>query len=113
MLKLIVFGSFALAFYVITIIAYYFNNNFLIKENDFRKFIVGPFVIFLVMGLLRSKLIGINEDLERAVLFDGILLSLMFICYYGFTKIISNKILSIDNVMMDNQISYDSDIIAK
>jgi hypothetical protein len=113
MLKLVVFGGFALTFYAITIIAYYFNKNFLIKENDFRKFIVGPFVIFLVMGLLRSKLIGINEDLERAVLFDGILLSLMFICYYGFTKIISNKILSIDNVMMDNQISYDSDIIAK
>ena len=113
MLKLFVFVGFTLAFYVITIIAYYFKNNFLKKEEDFRKFIIGPFVIFFVMGLLRSKLIGVNEDLEKAILYDGILLSCMFICFYGFTKIITNAILSVNNVIMDNQISYESDIIAK
>tara|TARA_B100000780_G_scaffold118308_1_gene83036 strand:- start:3200 stop:3541 length:342 start_codon:yes stop_codon:yes gene_type:complete len=113
MLKMIVFIGFALAFYTITILAYYFNTNFLIKDTDFRKFIVGPFVIFFVMGLLRSKLLGRDEWSEKRILFNGILLSLMFICYYGFTKIISNKILLVNNIMMDNQITYDSDIISK
>ena len=113
MLKLFVFVGLTLAFYIITIIAYYFNNNFLNKEEDFRKFIVGPFVVFLVMGLLRSKVIGINEAIQKAVLFDGMILSCMFICYYGFTKIIANKIMTVDNTIIDNQISYESDIISK
>ena len=113
MLKLYLFGGLTLAFYVITIIAYYFNNNFLKQDDDFRKFIIGPFIIFFVMGLLRSKVVGINENIAKAVLFDGMLLAGMFVCYYGFTKIIANSIMTVDNVIVDNQISYESDIIAK
>lgn len=103
MIKLIALIILSLGFYVITLIAYYFNNNFFKSEEDLRKFVIGPFIIFFVYGLLRSKVIGSNEELQHVTLFNGGMLAAMFIWYFGITKILSNHILSVDNKLVGPQ----------
>jgi len=83
------------------------NKNIFKNKGDFRKFLTGPFIIFLVYGLLRSKILGIDQDNENSLLYSGLVLSLLFIIYYGFTKWFTNNILSINGVLLRHQFSND------
>ena len=93
----------ALALYVMSIVMYFAKYNLFKSNADFRKFIIGPFIIFFVYGLLRSKIVGKTEDQEQELLYGSIVLALSFIIFYGVTKIITNNALSVDGVLINNQ----------
>ena len=97
----------SLLFYILSIIMFLSNKNIFKNKGDFRKFLTGPFIIFLVYGLLRSKILGIDQDNENSLLYSGLVLSLLFIIYYGFTKWFTNNILSINGVLLRHQFSND------
>lgn len=97
----------SLLFYITAVIMYLSNRNIFKNKDDFRKFLTGPFIIFLVYGLLRSKILGVDQDEENTLLYSGLVLSMLFIIYYGFTKWFTNSILSVNGVLLRHQFSQD------
>jgi hypothetical protein len=83
----------ALIFYIIVLVAYFFGKNFLVKDGDYRKFLIGPFIVFLVYGLLKSKLLFMNPELQSFTLWMGAVYAGFFIIFYGVTKLLANHIL--------------------
>tara|TARA_Y100001935_G_C16996912_1_gene356253 strand:+ start:14 stop:346 length:333 start_codon:yes stop_codon:yes gene_type:complete len=93
----------ALALYILSIAMYFSKYNLFRSNADFRKFIIGPFIIFFVYGLLRSKIIGNTDDEEQEILYGSIVLALSFVIFYGVTKIITNNAMSVNGVLVENQ----------
>lgn len=93
----------ALALYILSIVMYFSKYNLFKSNADFRKFIIGPFIIFFVYGLLRSKIIGKTEEHEDELLYGSIVLALSFVIFYGVTKIITNNAMSVNGVLVENQ----------
>ena len=103
MLSFFILLGLAVSLYILSIVMYFAKYNIFRSNADYRKFIIGPFIIFFVYGLLRSKIIGKTEDQEQQILFGSIVLALSFVIFYGVTKIITNNALSVNGVMVENQ----------